>query len=89
LRLLLRAVTSHTINVDDMPSLRCIPIEVLESIHKRIMDFLEVRTIEKFITVAKNARIFPYLLRSLDVTNFEIEINVYDLENNIDVETYF
>jgi hypothetical protein len=53
------------------------------------MDFLEVRTIEKFITVAKNARIFPYLLRSLDVTNFEIEINIYDLENNIDVETFF
>ena len=42
LRLLLRAVSSHTINVDDMPSLRCIPIEVMESIHKRIMDFLEV-----------------------------------------------
>jgi len=53
------------------------------------MDFLELRTKEKFITVAKNARIFPYLLRSLDVTNFEIEINIYDLENNIDVETFF
>jgi hypothetical protein len=32
---------------------------------------------------------FPYLLRSLDVTNFEIEINIYDLENNIDLETFF
>jgi hypothetical protein len=53
------------------------------------MDFLELRTKEKFITVAKNARIFPYLLRSFDVTNFEIEINIYDLENNIYVETFF
>ena len=89
LRLLLRTVTSHTINNDDMPSLRFIPIEVLESIHKRIVDFLEVRAKEKFITVAKNARMLPYLLRSLDVTNFESEINICDLENNIDVETFF
>ena len=57
-----------------MPSLIFIPIEVLESIHKRIVDFLEVRAKEKLITVAKNARMLPYLLRSLDVTNFESEI---------------
>ena len=53
------------------------------------MIFLEVITKEKFITVAKNARIFPNLLRALDVSNFEIEIEFYDLENNLDVKTFF
>ena len=44
---------------------------------------------ENFITVAKNARMFPLLLRTLDVSHFEIEIEFYDFENNLDVETFF
>ena len=56
---------------------------------RELLIFLEVRTKEKFITVAKNARIFPNLLRALDVSNFEIEIEFYDLENNLDVKTFF
>ena len=38
--LFLQTVTkSQTINVDDYPLLRSIPVEILESIHKRIIDF--------------------------------------------------
>jgi hypothetical protein len=76
-------------NADDYPLLRSFPALVLESIHKRIIDFLEVRTKENFITVAKNARMFPILLRTLDVIHFEIEIEFYDFENSLDVETFF
>lgn len=88
--LLLQTVTSsQTINADDYPLLRSIPIEILESIHKKINDFLEVRTKEKFITVVKYARMLPNLLRTLDVSHFEIEIEFYDFENNLDIETFF
>ena len=87
--LLLETVTSLPSNVDDLPLLKSIPLEVLESLNKRIVDFLEVRTKEKFISIAKSARMFPLLLRTLDVSHFEIEIVFNDFENNTDIETFF